>query len=69
MQHVGPVTPDWVQSRFQELGVQDSSSALVKRDALSGGEVEVSEAQLVLALGEANLGTQWLRERCANGSW
>jgi hypothetical protein len=35
----------------------------VKRDALSNGEVEVSEAQLVLALGEANLGTQWLRER------
>ncbi len=62
-QSIGFVTAEWVTARLKELKVSDAASATEKRAALSGGDIEVNEVQLLDAMGEASLGTQWLRER------
>ncbi len=59
------VTAEWVTARLKQLNIHDSPAARHKLSSppAHGGEVEINEAQLGTALGEFNLGTQWLRER------
>ncbi|MDQ3814956.1 MAG: SEC-C metal-binding domain-containing protein [Armatimonadota bacterium] len=62
-QQVSHVTPEWVTSRLRALNVHDSPSARHKLQTLHAHDIEVNEAQLTAALGEATFGVQWLRER------
>ena len=57
------VTPEWVTSRLRALNVTDAEGAREKLKGLPTGEVEISEMQVAVALGQANLGAQWVRER------
>jgi preprotein translocase subunit SecA len=57
------VTDEWVARRFKDLKVQDAASALAAMQKLKAGEIEINEAQLIVALGEHSMGVNWLRER------
>jgi preprotein translocase subunit SecA len=62
---MGGVTPDWVQSRLSHYKVSDAATASAAIQSLPATSKEVNEVQLLTALGEANMGPQWLRERLA----
>jgi len=62
-QAIGLVSPEWVDERLKALGVSDATAARTQLEGLSSDEIELSEAHLARALGEAYLGPQWIRER------
>ncbi|MBV9469965.1 MAG: hypothetical protein JOZ57_12040, partial [Abitibacteriaceae bacterium] len=57
------VTSEWVNSRLKALNVHDSPSAQHKLASLPTNEIEINEMQIAAALGQTNLGNQWVRER------
>ncbi|HEX8834017.1 MAG TPA: hypothetical protein VF719_07435, partial [Abditibacteriaceae bacterium] len=60
---VGGVTAEWVETRLKEMEVQSSPTAEAALLGLKDDEIEVNEVQLISAMGESSMGTQWLRER------
>ena len=61
--NLGVVTPDWVQTRLGELGVPNADAATDRLGDLPKDEAEITEFQLAQLMGEAFMGTPWLRQR------
>ena len=61
--NMGVVTPDWVQTRLGELGVPNADAAADRLGDLPKDEAEITEFQIAQGLGEAFMGTPWLRQR------
>ena len=57
------VTSEWVEQRLRVLGIAKPEEAAPRMDTVPYSQIEVNELQIARALGESNLGTQWLRER------
>ena len=61
--NLGVVTSDWVQTRLGELGVPNADAAADRLGDLPKDEAEITEFQLAQLMGEAFMGTPWLRQR------
>ena len=61
--NLGVVTPDWVQTRLGELGVPNADAASDRLGDLPKDEAEITEFQIAQLMGEAFMGTPWLRQR------
>ncbi len=57
------VTPEWVEGELKLFNVTNADEAKRALNLRQTNRKEVNEAQIIAALGEANLGLQWLRER------
>lgn len=62
---VGHVTTEWVHGRLKAFNIHDSAAAMHKLGTLAEHphEIEINEVQLAEALGDSNMGVQWIRER------